>query len=42
MPNPIAQKLKIKQPAVYYRLQGAGSVVVNKILTRFESVIPTL
>ena len=38
----IAHKLKIKQPAVYYRLQGAGSVVVNKILTRFESVIPTL
>jgi hypothetical protein len=38
----IAQKLKIKQPAVYYRLQGAGSIVVNKILTRFESVIPTL
>ncbi|HEY1200376.1 MAG TPA: hypothetical protein VGE79_05325 [Niastella sp.] len=38
----IAQKLKIKQPAVYYRLQGAGWSVVNKILTRFESVIPTL
>ena len=36
----IAQKLKIKQPAVYYRLQGAGWPVVNKILTRFESVIP--
>jgi hypothetical protein len=38
----IAHKLKIKQPAVYYRLQGAGWPVVNKILTRFESVIPTL
>lgn len=38
----IAHKLKIKQPAVYYRLQGAGWAVVNKILTRFESVIPTL
>jgi hypothetical protein len=36
----IAQKLKIKQPAVYYRLQGAGWPVVNKILTHFESVIP--
>lgn len=36
----IAKKLKIKQPAVYYRLQGAGWPVVNKILTRFESVIP--
>jgi hypothetical protein len=36
----IAKKLKIKQPAVYYRLQGAGWSVVHKILTRFESVIP--
>lgn len=36
----IAKKLKIKQPAVYYRLQSAGWPVVNKILTRFESVIP--
>ncbi|HEX6432213.1 MAG TPA: hypothetical protein VF008_31190 [Niastella sp.] len=36
----IAKKLRIKQPAVYYRLQGAGWPVVNKILTRFESVIP--
>jgi hypothetical protein len=36
----IAKKLKIKQPAVYYRLQAAGWPVVNKILTRFESVIP--
>jgi hypothetical protein len=36
----IAKKLKIKQPAVYYRLQGAGWPVVHKILTRFESVIP--
>ncbi|OQP65669.1 hypothetical protein [Niastella populi] len=38
----IAQKLKIKQPSVYYRLQAAGWHVVHKILTRFESVIPTL
>jgi hypothetical protein len=38
----IAQKLKITQPSVYYRLQGAGWPVVNKILTRFESVIPTV
>jgi len=36
----IAQKLKIKQPSVHQRLQGAGWPVVNKILTRFESVIP--
>ncbi len=38
----IARKLKIKQPSVYYRLQAAGWHVVHKILTRFESVIPTL
>lgn len=38
----IAQKLKIKQPSVYYRLQAAGWQVVHKILTRFESVIPTV
>jgi hypothetical protein len=36
----IAKKLKIKQPSVHQRLQGAGWPVVNKILTRFESVIP--
>lgn len=36
----IAAKLKIKQPAVYYRLQAAGWPVVYKICTRFESVIP--
>jgi hypothetical protein len=38
----IAQKLQIKQPSVYYRLQAAGWQVVHKILTRFESVIPTV
>lgn len=38
----IARKLKIKQPSVYYRLQAAGWHVVHKILTRFESVIPTV
>lgn len=36
----IAARLKIKQPAVYYRLQAAGWPVVYKILDRFESVIP--
>lgn len=36
----IAKKLKIKQPAVFYRLQAAGWPVVQKILYRFESVIP--
>jgi hypothetical protein len=36
----IAQKLRIKQPSVHQRLHGAGWPVVNKILTRFESVIP--
>lgn len=38
----IAHKLKIKQPSVYYRLQAGGWPVVHKILSRFESVIPTL
>lgn len=38
----IAKKLKIRQPSVHQRLQAAGWPVVNKILTRFESVIPTL
>lgn len=36
----IARKLKIKQPSVHQRLQGAGWPVVQKILNRFESVIP--
>jgi hypothetical protein len=36
----IAKALKIKQPSVHQRLQAAGWPVVNKILTRFESVIP--
>jgi hypothetical protein len=38
----IAKKLKIKQPSVYYRLQAGGWPVVHKILSRFESVIPTV
>jgi hypothetical protein len=38
----IAKQLKIKQPSVYYRLQAGGWHVVHKILSRFESVIPTL
>jgi hypothetical protein len=38
----IAKKLKIKQPSVHQRLSAAGWPVVNKILTRFESVIPTV
>lgn len=38
----IAKKLKIKQPSVHQRLQAAGWPVVQKILTRFESVIPTV
>ncbi|WP_205513433.1 hypothetical protein [Longitalea arenae] len=36
----MARILNIKQPSVHQRLQGAGWPVVNKILTRFESVIP--
>lgn len=36
----MARKLKIKQPSVHQRLQGAGWPVVQKILYRFESVIP--
>jgi hypothetical protein len=36
----IAKILKIKQPSVNQRLQAAGWPVVNKILTRFESVMP--
>jgi len=38
----IAKKLKIKQPSVHQRLQAAGWPVVQKILYRFESVIPTV
>jgi len=38
----IAKKLKIKQPSVHQRLQAAGWPVVHKILSRFESVIPTV
>ena len=38
----IAKKLKIKQPSVHQRLQAAGWPVVQKILTRFESVIPNV
>ncbi|WP_133054079.1 sigma-70 region 4 domain-containing protein [Niastella yeongjuensis] len=38
----IAKKLKIKQPSVHQRLQAAGWPVVQKILNRFESVIPTV
>lgn len=38
----IAKKLKIKQPSVHQRLQGAGWPVVHKICSRFESVIPTV
>ena len=35
----IAKKLKIKQPSVHQRLQGAGWPVLQKIIQRFESVI---
>jgi hypothetical protein len=38
----IAKELKIKQPSVHQRLQAAGWPVVQKILNRFESVIPTV
>lgn len=38
----MAKKLKIKQPSVHQRLQGAGWPVILKILQRFESVIPYL
>lgn len=38
----IARKLKISQPSVHQRLQGAGWPVIQKILERFESVIPNL
>jgi hypothetical protein len=34
----IARKLKIKQPSVHQRLQGAGWTVIQKILQRFESL----
>ena len=36
----IARTLRIKQPSVHQRLQGAGWPVVQKILHRFESVVP--
>lgn len=35
----MARKLKITQPSVHQRLQGAGWPVIQKILQRFESVI---
>jgi hypothetical protein len=38
----MARKLKIKQPSVHQRLQGAGWPAVQKILQRFESVVPSL
>lgn len=38
----IAAKLKISQPSVHQRLQAAGWPVINKVLQRFESVIPAL
>jgi len=38
----MARKLKITQPSVHQRLQGAGWPVIQKILERFESVIPHL
>lgn len=38
----MAKKLKIRQPSVHQRLQGAGWPVVQKILQRFESVIQSL
>lgn len=38
----IARKLKIKQPSVHQLLQGAGWPVVQKILQRFESVVPAV
>ena len=38
----IAGKLKISQPSVHQRLQAAGWPVINKVLQRFENVIPAL
>lgn len=38
----MARKLKIRQPSVHQRLQGAGWTVVQKILQRFESVVPVV
>ena len=38
----MARKLKITQPSVHQRLQGAGWPVIQKIVERFESVIPNL
>lgn len=37
-----AKKLKITQPSVHQRLQAAGWLVINKIVERFESVVPNL
>jgi hypothetical protein len=38
----IAKQLKITQPSVHQRLQSAGWDVVQKILQRFEAVVPSL
>lgn len=38
----IARKLNISQPSVHQRLQLAGGNVVQKILQRFEAVVPEL
>ena len=38
----IAKKLTIKQPSVHQRLQLAGGNVVQKIVQRFEALVPEL
>lgn len=38
----MAKQLKITQPSVHQRLQGAGWPVVQKILLRFEALVPSL
>jgi len=38
----IARTLHISQPSVHQRLQAAGWTVINPILQRFESTVPTL
>jgi hypothetical protein len=38
----MARKLKIRQPSVHQRLQAAGWPVIQKILQRFESVVPSI
>lgn len=38
----MAKQLKITQPSVHQRLQGAGWPVVQKILQRFEALVPSL